>query len=162
MLWFKRFALAIASIVVIFSTAASQQLSAVDISDLAWLAGCWESNGNGRELNEQWMKPSGQTMLGMGRTVVNGKLREYEFLQIRADADGAIYYVAKPSGQPEGSFRLIKHHDKEVVFENTEHDFPQRIIYRLQPDGSLFARVEGKMKGEPRGFDYPMKRGACN
>lgn len=131
------------------------------INDLSWLAGCWEANNNGREINEQWMKPAGGVMLGMGRTVANGKVREYEFLQVREDADGAIYYVAKPSGQPEASFKLIKLQNREAVFENPQHDFPQRIIYRLQPDGSLFARIEGTANGNPRGFDYPMKRAKC-
>ena len=131
------------------------------LDDLAWLAGCWESNRNGREINEQWMKPSGRTMLGMGRTVANGKTVEYEFVQIRAEQDGEIYYVAKPSGQTEASFKLIKLQNREAVFENLEHDFPQRIIYRLEPDGSLFARVEGMSKGKLRGIDYPMKRGRC-
>lgn len=108
------------------------------------------------------MKPSGQTMLGMGRTVAGGKVREYEFLQIREEKDGAIYYVAKPSGQPEGSFKLIKLQNKEVVFENPEHDFPQRVIYRLQSDGSLLARIEGTFKGKERGIDYPLTRARCD
>ena len=132
------------------------------VNDFAWLAGCWEANLNGREINEQWMKPSGQTMLGMARTVANGKTVEYEFVQIRAEADGEIYYVAKPSGQPEASFKLIKFQNREATFENPEHNFPQRIIYRLEPDGSLFARIEGTSKGKPRAVDYPMKRGKCN
>lgn len=132
------------------------------LNDLSWLAGCWEGNLNGSELNEQWMKPAAGLMLGMGRTVAGGKVREYEFLQIREDADGTISYVARPSGQPEASFKLSKLQTKEVVFENPEHDFPQRIIYRLQPDGSLFARIEGTSKGKTRGFDYPMKRAQCN
>jgi hypothetical protein len=42
------------------------QASKPTVNDLAWLAGCWESNVNGREINEQWMKPSGGVMLGMG------------------------------------------------------------------------------------------------
>ena len=138
------------------------QLQKPTVNDLAWLSGCWEANLNGRELNEQWMKPSGQTMLGMGRTVADGKVREYEFLQIREEKEGAIYYVAKPSGQPEASFRLIKLQNKEVVFENLEHDFPQRVIYRLQSDGSLFARIEGMFKGKERGIDYPLKRARCD
>lgn len=100
-------------------------------------------------------------MLGMGRTVANGKTVEYEFVQIREEADGAIYYVAKLSGQPEASFKLIKLQNREATFENPAHDFPQRIIYRLEPDGSLFARVEGTSKGKARGFDYPMKRARC-
>ena len=132
------------------------------INDLAWLSGCWESNRNGREINEQWMKPSGQTMLGMGRTVANGKTVEYEFVQIRAESDGNLYYVAKPSGQSEAAFKLIKLQNREATFENPEHDFPQRVIYRLEADGSLFARVEGTSKGKMRGFDYPMKRAQCN
>ena len=132
------------------------------VNDLAWLAGCWESNRNGREINEQWMKPSGGVMLGMGRTVANGGVREYEFTQIRQEKDGTIYYVAKPSGQAEASFKLVKLQNKEAVFENLEHDFPQRIIYRLETDGSLLARVEGTVKGQTRGIDYAYQRAKCN
>jgi uncharacterized protein DUF6265 len=132
------------------------------INDFQFLAGCWELNTNGREINEQWMKPSGGVMLGMGRTVVDGKVREYEFTQIREDKDGAIFFVAKPSGQEEGSFKLINFQNKEAVFENLGHDFPQRVIYRLQSDGSLSARVEGTLKGQTRGIDFPYKRAKCD
>lgn len=131
------------------------------INDLAWLAGCWEANVRGREINEQWMKPGGGIMLGVARTIAQGKVVEFEFTQIREGKDGAIYYVAKPSGQPEASFKLVKLQNKEIVFENPEHDFPQRISYRLQPDGSLFARVEATVKGQTRGIDYPYKRAKC-
>ena len=131
------------------------------INDLSWLAGCWEGNIRGREVNEQWMKPGGGIMLGMARTVAQGKAAEFEFTQIREDKDGAIYYVARPSGQPEASFKLIKLQNKEAVFENPQHDFPQRIIYRLEAGGSLFARVEATEKGQLRGIDYPYKRAKC-
>ena len=131
------------------------------LNDLSGLAGCWEANLRGREVNEQWMKPGGGIMLGIARTVSQGKAAEFEFTQIREDKDGAIYYVAKPSGQPEASFKLVKLQNKEAVFENPQHDFPQRIIYRLQPDGSLFARVEATVKGQLRGIDYPYKRAKC-
>jgi hypothetical protein len=146
----------------VFCFDAAAQTSKPTVNDLSWLAGCWESNSNGREINEQWMKPLGQTMLGMGRTVSKGKTVEYEFVQIREDSDDSIHYVAKPSGQSEASFKLIKYQNREATFENPEHDFPQRVIYRLEPDGSLFARVEGTSNGKTRGFDYPMKRGQCN
>jgi hypothetical protein len=154
--------IAVASLLLAGCFAGLAQTPKPTINDLAWLAGCWEANLNGRELNEQWMKPSAGIMLGMGRTVAGGKVREYEFLQIREDTDGALYYVAKPSGQPEGSFKLKQLQNNEVNFENPEHDFPQRIIYRLQTDGSLFARIEGTSNGKARGFEYPMKRGRCN
>jgi hypothetical protein len=131
------------------------------LNDLSWFAGCWEANLRGRKVNEQWMKPGGGIMLGMARTVAQGKAAEFEFTQIREDKDGAIYYVAKPSGQAETSFKLVTLKNKEAVFENLQHDFPQRIIYRLQADGSLFARVEATANGKTRGIDYPYKRAKC-
>jgi hypothetical protein len=139
----------------------SAQTTNPSIKDLSWLAGCWEANLRGREVSEQWMKPGGGIMLGMARTVAQGKATEFEFTQIREDKDGSIYYVAKPSGQAEASFKLVKLQNKEAVFENPQHDFPQRIIYRLEPDGSLFARVEATVKGQLRGIDYPYKRAKC-
>jgi hypothetical protein len=40
------------------------------------------------------------------------------------------------------------------VFENLEHDFPQRIIYRRNQDGSLTARIEGDRGGRIVGMDF--------
>ena|SRR5215467_1682664 len=131
-----------------------------NLTQLSWISGCWESRGPNRVISEQWMKPDGDMMMGMSRTVSGGKATEYEFLQIRQQGSD-VFYVAKPSRQEEGSFKLIRRTDREAIFENPEHDFPQRIIYRLQPDGSLLARIEGKMNGADRGIDFPMKRVNC-
>jgi hypothetical protein len=134
-------------------------LQASTVSDAGFLAGCWRSERGGRTVDEQWMAPSGTSMLGMSRTVAGGQTVEYEFLQIRQQADG-VFYVARPSGQPEASFKLVKTGSGELVFENPAHDFPQRIIYRRTGD-SLAARVEGKMGGKDRGIDFPYTRVAC-
>lgn len=100
-------------------------------------------------------------MMGMSRTVRGGKTVEYEFLRIVLEDNGKIFYIAKPSGQSEARFKLVKSAANEAVFENLKHDFPHRIIYRLQSDGVLFARIEGKSKGENRGVDFPMARAKC-
>lgn len=130
------------------------------VESLAWISGCWERNGGSRQTVEQWMKPAGGTMLGMSRTVANGRTVEYEQLLLHQVGD-TIYYVATPSRQQQASFKLIQSSSSEAVFENPNHDFPQRIIYRLQPDGSLVARIEGKSKGVERGIDFPFKKVAC-
>jgi hypothetical protein len=134
--------------------------TAASLEQLAWISGCWEGRGPTRVYSEHWMKPEGGLMLGMSRTISGGKATEFEFLQIRQQGSD-ISYIAKPSGQAEASFKLIRHSDREVVFENPTHDFPQRIIYRLQPDSSLVARIEGKTNAGERGIDFPMKRAVC-
>lgn len=134
---------------------------ATTLDQLGWISGCWAGAKPGADLVEQWMKPAGGTMLGMSRTVVDGKTKEFEFLQIRASDSGEIQFVARPSGQPEATFRLTGGSDHEAIFENPEHDFPQKVIYRLAEDGSLAARIEGTIGGKAKGIDFPMKRAEC-
>jgi hypothetical protein len=52
--------------------------------------------------------------------------------------------------------------DSEAVFENPQHDFPRRIVYRLQAAGSLMARIEGTENGKDRAVDFPMQRVKCD
>ncbi|HWM26165.1 MAG TPA: DUF6265 family protein [Chthoniobacterales bacterium] len=132
------------------------------INDLAWLKGCWTSERNGRAISEHWMKPAGGTMFGISRTVADGKTVEFEFMQIREEAGGGIFFIAKPSGQPEATFKMIKGGAREVIFEDPRHDFPQRVIYRLQDDGSLLGRIEGVSKGKEKAVDFPMSRERCD
>ena len=145
---------------IVLPLAAALLQTPASLDSLSWMSGCWEGRNGNRVYAEQWMTPAGGLMLGMSRTVVNDRATEFEFLQIRQDNSG-IAYVAKPSGQAEASFKLLRQSDREVVFENPQHDFPQRIIYRLQTDGSLTARIEGKSNGADRGIDFPMKRATC-
>ncbi len=130
------------------------------INDLAWLTGCWENTVGKRQRDETWSKAVGGTLLGVGRAVVEGKTTEYEFMRIHQEADG-LYFTAQPSDQPSASFKLKSLRDKEAIFENPKHDFPQRVIYRLIADGSLQARIEGERKGKARGIDFPFKRANC-
>jgi len=130
------------------------------IDRLGWLAGCWERAGAGRLTQEQWMEPSGGSMLGMSRTVAEGKTVAYEFVRIE-EREGELYYIAAPSGQTEATFRQLELDDDGVVFANPDHDFPQRIRYRRNPDGSLLAQIEGERGGKTRVVDFSMQAARC-
>ena len=43
---------------------------------------------------------------------------------------------------------------QSAVFENLHHDFPKRILYRKNSDGSLTARVEGDGSEKEKPQDY--------
>ena len=130
-------------------------------SKLSWLGGCWQSVGAESGSGEQWTMPAGGAMLGIGRTIKQGKMMTYEFLQIRTLENGALAYVAQSSGQNTAAFPVLQLTDNEVVFQNLEHDFPQRIIYRLEGTTKLAARIEGSQKGTLRAIDFPMERVSC-
>ena len=128
---------------------------------VAWLAGCWAQQGREAGSVEQWMAPAGGLMLGMARIVKNGRVVEFEFMQMRADADGKLAYIAQPQGRPPTSFGLLRHGEAEAVFENPAHDFPQRVSYRRTAPDQLVARIEGQMNDKARGIDFAMQRTPC-
>ena len=135
--------------------------SAGPVSKLAWISGCWQRTArNGQLIDEQWMSPKGESMLGMSRTVRGDSLIEYEQLRIGARAGHAVYFAA-PSGQKPAEFTAASVSDTLVVFENPQHDFPQRILYRKRGADSLIARIEGTMNGNARGVDFPYAKARC-
>lgn len=132
------------------------------LARFAWLAGCWEGKNGSALSREHWMREGGGMMMAMARTVRDGRVLSHEAILLELDADGVTpVYVPKPSNQKEARFKLVSALDGRFVFENPEHDFPQRIIYHRQPDGALLARIEGSRDGKTRGIDYPMTRASC-
>ena len=140
----------------------SKATQKTSIEKLGWIAGCWAMDDGKESTQENWMKPAGQSMIGMSRTVAGDKTIFTEYVQIR-EMNGQLAYIvslglnAKPI-----AFKLIKSSENEVVFENPEHDFPQRIIYRRDSPDALFARIEGQEKGVNKSVDFPYKRVKCD
>ena len=135
--------------------------SSASITDLAWLSGCWAATDQDTGSGEQWMPPAGGTMLGMSRTVSDGETVAFEFIRIVSTGDGGLVFIASLSGQNTTGFALVSVTDHEVIFENPDHDFPQRIIYRLLSDEDLIGRVEGTINGTARAIDFPLKKTVC-
>ena len=46
------------------------------------------------------------------------------------------------------------------MFENPKHDFPQKITYKLNADGTVTAWVEGPMNGQPRRLEFKYAKAA--
>jgi len=132
-----------------------------DIAELHWLAGCWAAEGQDAGSVEHWTAPAGGTMFGVNRTVRNGRTVFFEYLRIVDEDDGSVVLVASPSGQETARFRLTQSGPREVTFENPEHDFPQRISYRLTAADRLVGRIDGTVDGEKRSVEFPMTRTAC-
>jgi hypothetical protein len=140
------------------ATAAIAQQVSVD--RVAWLQGCWRSTRGEATIEEQWMSPRGGTMLGMGRTVRGSKTVEYELVLIK-EQDGRLAYEAHPSGQTSATFMATTASDATVVFENPEHDFPQRVGYKRNGSDALDAWIEGQANGKSRRVDFSYQRARC-
>jgi hypothetical protein len=125
-----------------------------------FLSGCWEMQRGNRVTHEQWMSPLGGMMVGGGRTVVNGQVREWEALSIGV-RDGSLVYAAQPGGRPTTLFEATSMSDTSVHFSNPQNDFPQRISYVRRGIDSLIARIESGEGEQSRVIDFPMRRIVC-
>jgi len=133
------------------------------VQRLAWLQGCWRIDAGNRIVEEQWSAPRGGTMLGSSRTVRDSKTIEHEFVIVRETAEGRLAYEVSPSGRAPTVFTSISLTDDGVVFENLQHDFPQRVAYQRK-GAELLAWIEGPAKNAPgqlRRIDYPYRQVAC-
>jgi hypothetical protein len=111
------------------------------VADLAWISGAWVLESGPRRIEEHWTAPASNAILGMSRTLRGSRMVAFEFLRIVERPDG-IYYVAQPGGRPATDFKLTRFDGSTAVFENPQHDFPKRILYTRNPDGSLTARTD--------------------
>jgi len=132
---------------------------AVGIDRVAWLQGCWQTTSAQTIVEEHWMVPRGGAMIGVGRTVRDNKVVEYELILLR-EQNGQLAYEAHPSGQSPAVFMSKEIAGSAVIFENTAHDFPQRVGYRRDRD-MLLAWIEGTVNGQSRRIEFPYRRTEC-
>jgi hypothetical protein len=155
-------ALMIASLLsaVLIALPGSATAQAMQSHKLAWLQGCWAMVNQDRAVEEQWMAPRGKTMLGTSRTVQGANLVGYEFMMIHDQGD-ALAFEIRPSGRPPIVFTASTVTDSSVVFENMQHDFPQKIGYRRDGDNAVVAWIEGSRNGEVRRAEFPYRQVVC-
>lgn len=116
-----------------------------DMQKLSWIIDRWVSTQGESISYEHWEKTSETLFTGGSETIKNGDTIFAEKLKIEL-IEGNIYYIADVSHNPAHvKFKLTRLTDTEAVFENPEHDFPQKITYK-HIEGSLHASIEGPGK----------------
>lgn len=124
-----------------------------------WLLGEWESvDGDARGL-EIWQQTDDSTFTGRAVSVIvtDTVWAEDMWLQER---NGTIDFISQDASQNEGgkvAFRLVNDDPKDLIFENLQHDFPQRIRYTLIRPDSLVAQISSVVDTTKRKL-FPMKR----
>jgi hypothetical protein len=122
------------------------------INQLDWMNGTWEGiDANGLVFVEVWTKGSGTWMDGKGATLTpEGDTMFREILKIEL-VEGTPYYVATvPENPGPVLFKMVEADETHCVFENTDHDFPQRIEYTLETKSTMSVQLQGIEKGLPK------------
>ena len=120
---------------------------------LAWLAGSWTGKIGSSSIEERWSPIAGGAMLAISRTVSGSRMSAFEYLRI-VERDGGLVYIAQPNGRTATEFVLTKIEDGRAVFENPQHDFPQRIEYARIGESGLRATISDLAGGRAQNFEF--------
>jgi hypothetical protein len=118
--------------------------------------GKWKMDVENSEVYEEWQLVNENELIGISYSIDDGVKNINENIYIKKFADQWAY-VAVPINQNITLFALIEHSPKKFLFENKEHDFPQKISYEFHKDGTMTAEIEGDVSGETKRRKFSFK-----
>jgi hypothetical protein len=128
---------------------AASKAGAASVGALAFMSGCWTTAPGAAEvMRECFTAPHAGLMQSSSQTVKGGETTFWEFAVIEQTGD-AVTYTPFLKGKRSVGFTATTLTAGHVVFENPEHDFPKKIMYRLIAPGRLEARIEGNRTDDP-------------
>lgn len=77
------------------------------------------------------------------------------------ELNGDILFIPIGFGEENNTkvaFKLISADNNTFVFENKEHDFPFRIVYKSLSNDKILAWIEGSVNGQFKKIEYPYAR----
>ncbi|MGN7987296.1 DUF6265 family protein [Pedobacter sp. 22226] len=127
----------------------------------SFVLGSWEVQTPKSKIIEQWSEGTDKMLKGKSYRI-NGKGDSVltETLQIRTIGKD-IFYCSTVANQNEGKevcFKLISTKNQIYIFENKDHDFPQRIVYQNLGKTEMLAWIDGELNGKSRKSEFRYKR----
>lgn len=130
------------------------------IKQMEWVIGKWENITGEGELYEIWAKTNDTIYSGRSFMIANNDTVFSEKISLELK-NNELFYIPTIGNQNNAqpiTFKLVGIENNEIIFENMEHDFPQRVIYANPKPDSLYARIEGNENGKFRKEEFFMKR----
>jgi hypothetical protein len=121
-----------------------------ELKQLEWLLGSWQFEVDNALFAEEWSIMNDSTFKANGIMIIGEDTVTKESITLEF-RNGILSYVVLVEGENDGkpvSFPLLSSTENKFVFENTLHDFPQRIIYEYVDEKSFTAIIEGEYEGE--------------
>ena len=130
-------------------------IKSVSLNDMRWLIGNWEMNIEGSKLYENWEKSdkkySGKSFMTLETDTL---FSESISLEIKENILCYVVLVKNQNNNQSVVFKFKEFIYNEFRFENLEHDYPQRIVYKKINSNKLYARIEGNNNGKVQQYSF--------
>lgn len=136
----------------------SKVVSKIVVAD--WLLGNWENKSDDGDLLENWKKVNDSLYEGESYFIKGKDTLHFEKIQMKQKGE-ALFYITTIKGQNNDKPVTFIHNDtieKQLVFENPKHDFPQKIAYSKITKDSIIIQISGIQQGKPSSERFSMKK----
>lgn len=107
-----------------------------------FLQGTWKMEN--KDIYEHWDVLTENRMKGVSYMLSTNKVTIIEYLDITRLNTETIYTATVPGHNDGKSIEFIQTETGDsVIFENSGHDFPQKIVYEKLSDTEIYVRLSG-------------------
>lgn len=125
-----------------------------------WIIGNWENTSPNGVLTENWEKLNDSTFNAYSYFIKEKDTLHFETI-VLAQKGETLTYFATVKGQNEDkavAFSSTAESDKQLVFENAKHDYPQKITYTKGTNNTITAEISGNLNGKPSSEKFVMTK----
>lgn len=124
------------------------------------MIGQWENQSEEGILTETWSKPNDSTLVA-GSFFINQKdTLHFETIRL-IEKEGELVYETTIKGQNNDKpilFPILSETDNELIFENLQNDYPQKITYKRGSKNRLTISISGIQSGKVVSEQFKMNQ----
>ena len=126
-----------------------------NLKKLEWIIGNWQRTNAkpGRSGVEIWKKISGTEFSGRGISLKGTDTAFVEKLKIIVKESDVFYVADVPENKGLVYFQLTASTAITLTFENTSHDFPKKIFYKVNGN-----KLKAIVSGDGKSIEYLFER----
>ena len=115
------------------------------IKSAEWLLGQWENQSEEGIVSENWSKPNDSSLIAGSFFIKEKDTLHFETIRL-IEKEGELVYETTIKGQNNDKpilFPLLSENENELVFENLQNDYPQKIKYQRNSKSAITITISG-------------------
>ena len=148
------------SAVTVFLFSCSNSHKNDKIKAAEWLLGQWKNTSAEGVLNETWSKPNDSTLVAGSFFIKEKDTLHFENIRL-IENEGELVYETTIKGQNNDKpivFPILSETDNELIFENLQNDYPQKIKYLRNAKLGITISISGTQAGKVVSEQFKMTK----
>lgn len=117
-----------------------------------WISRAWDG-----QLVETWNLDENDQLRQHANYRENGSLLYEAISKIERVGQELILFSVIEGNNPK-IFKAISESETELIFENTEYGYPNKLVYSFNADGTYHRTISGKENGVEKSYTFEFKR----